>query len=291
MSIRDVMVIGAGAAGSGIAQVCAQHGMTVCLVDVKEEQLTRARHEMMRSLSELWDKEQPTQSPDAVLRLVTFTTRMEEGRAVQAVIEAVYEEVDVKKDVIAHVDRITKDAIFIASNTSAIPITHLAEGITAPERVLGLHFSHPITHMGVVEVIRGRSTSQRTVGAGTAFVRALGKRPIIIRRDVAGFALNRINVVAIAEAIRLVEQGVASIEEIDAGMRLAFGHRMGPFETMDLMGLDVVLSTLSGIYQEEGDAHFMPPSLLLKMVAAGSLGRKTGQGWYSYGADGKRGGR
>jgi 3-hydroxybutyryl-CoA dehydrogenase len=170
----------------------------------------------------------------------------------------------------------------LASNTSAIPITELGAATQRPDKVVGLHFFNPVPMMQVVEVTKGVATSEETMQQGLEFIRSLGKEPIRVESDVPGFLLNRINLVSYVEAIRLLEQGIGTVEDIDKGVRLAFGRRMGPFETGDLVGLDVSFGALSAIYDEGKDMRYYPPQLLRRKVKAGQLGRKTGQGWYKY---------
>jgi 3-hydroxybutyryl-CoA dehydrogenase len=289
MSVKAVMVVGAGASGSGIAEVCAQHEIRVLLVDVKDEQLRRAKENISRSLTVYSKTGKLHGSVDEVMSRIRYSADLHDGADVQATVEAVYEEQEIKQHVFAEIDASVRDPLFMASNASAIPITYLGSATKRPDRVVGIHFFNPVPKMPVVEVVKGLDTTPETLAAAMQFARAIGKRPIPVRQDLPGFALNRINLVSNVEAIRLVEKGVATAEDIDTGTRLAFGRKMGPFETMDLVGLDVMLSALSALYHEEQDVRFMPPSLLLRMVAAGHLGRKTGQGWYSYKPDGTKG--
>jgi len=176
----------------------------------------------------------------------------------------------------------------LASDTSAIPITELAAVSRYPERVLGLHFFSPAQMMQAVEVIGSTLTSPKTMDAGAAFIYAIGKDPIRVERDVAGFLLNRINFPSTIEAIRLVEEDISTVEEVDRGMRLAFGRKMGPFETGDMVGLDVMMKAMMSTYEETKDMKFYPPVLMQRKVLAGHLGIKTRKGWYDYNEDGSR---
>jgi len=204
------------------------------------------------------------------------------------VMEAVFENIDVKRDVFARLGPVISEHALVATNTSAIPITELAAGIPRPERFLGLHFFNPVPMMAAVEVIRGMATSDEAFAAGKQFVLDMGKEPILVHRDVAGFVINRINFPSTMEAMRLVEEGVTSVEDVDKGLRLAAGRRMGVFETGDMVGLDVTYGAMMAIYQETGDPRWYPPLLLRRKVKAGQLGKKTGRGWYVYGPDGER---
>jgi 3-hydroxybutyryl-CoA dehydrogenase len=212
------------------------------------------------------------------------------GKAAEAdlIIEAVFERLDVKQAVFQEMGAIARPDTLLASNTSAISITELAACARGPERVLGLHFFSPVPMMQAVEVVKGMATTNESMEKGKDFVRQIGKEPIMVNRDVAGFVLNRINLPSSIEAMRLVEEGVATVEDVDKGMRLAFGRRMGIFETSDMVGLDVTYGALMAMYQETGEERWFPPMILRRKVKSGRLGRKTGIGWYEYDAQGNR---
>jgi 3-hydroxybutyryl-CoA dehydrogenase len=176
----------------------------------------------------------------------------------------------------------------LASNTSAIPISDLAAVTHCADRVLGLHFFSPVPMMQVVEVVKGKATADDSAQAGRDFVKKIGKEPIMVNRDVPGFAINRINLPSAIEAMNLVEQGVVSVEDVDKGVRLGLGRKMGIFETGDMVGLDVTYGALMAMYNETGDSRWFPPLLLRRKVKAGHLGRKTGRGWYHYNPDGSK---
>jgi len=207
---------------------------------------------------------------------------------VDLAIEAVFEKLELKQEIFKKLDQFGRPETLFASNTSAIPITEIATVTQRPERVLGLHFFNPVPMMEVVEVIKGMKTLEETIQLGIEFVRSIGKEPIRVERDVPGFLLNRINLIGYVEAIRLLEEGIGTVEDIDKGVRLAFGRRMGPFETGDLVGLDVSLGALTAIYEESKDIRYYPPQLLKRKVKAGELGRKTGRGWYEYNPNGSK---
>ena len=204
------------------------------------------------------------------------------------VIEAVFEDLELKKEVFSLLDQTCRAKTLFASNTSAIPITELASATRRPDKFLGLHFFSPVPMMQAVEVIRGISTSDETFQKGEAFVKRIGKEPILVNRDVPGFIINRINLPSSVEAMRLVEQGVATVEDIDKGLRLGAGRRMGIFETGDMVGLDITYGALMALYKETGDSRWYPPLLLRRKVKAGHLGKKTGKGWYEYNPDGTK---
>jgi len=288
MEIKQVLVVGAGLMGSGIAQVCAQAGVEVLLHDASAEALARAVKSIEWSVGKFVEKGQLKESPEAILGRITIISSISDTPRVELAIEAVFEDLAVKQEIFRNLDAVCGPGTLFASNTSAIPITELAAATRRPQNVLGLHFFSPVPMMQAVEVIRGIATSEATADFGKRFVQKIGKEPIMVNRDLAGFVINRINFPSAIEAMRLVEQGVASVEDIDKGLRLASGRRMGIFETGDMVGLDVTYGALMAIYRESGDERFFPPLLLRRKVKAGHLGRKTGKGWYEYDAQGNR---
>ncbi len=288
MDIREVFVMGAGAMGNGIAQVCAQTGISVVMCDISQEILDKAVKNITWSVSKFIEKGKISENIDTVMGRIQTSTDYDGAAEADLVIEAVFEKIEVKHEVFKKLDPVVGDKTILASNTSAIPITEIASVTSRPENFIGLHFFNPVPMMMAVEVIRGIATSDEAFQYGADFVRLIGKEPVMVNRDIAGFILNRINMLSNMEAMRLVEQGVSTPEDIDKGMRLAFGRRMGPFETGDLVGLEVSLMAYNNVYQEEKDLRFYPPSILRRKVLAGHLGRKTGRGWYEYNPDGTR---
>ncbi len=288
MTIHSVLVVGSGLMGGGIAQVCAQAGIQVFLNDVSEKALDRAMRSIAWSVDKLIEKKKLTEPRQAILERITPSLSIEKASGVDLAIEAVFEDIEIKKKMFADLDAACGPNTLIASNTSSIPITELAAATQRPEQVLGLHFFSPVPLMMAVEVIQGMRTSDDTAEKGRGFVTQIGKTPIMVRRDVAGFVINRINMPASIEAMRLVEEGVATIEDIDKGLRLASGRKMGIFETGDMVGLDVTYGALMSMYHETGDPRWYPPLLLRRKVRAGHLGKKTGRGWYEYNPDGSR---
>jgi 3-hydroxybutyryl-CoA dehydrogenase len=288
MDIRKVMVVGSGLMGSGIAQVCAQAGIEVALTDVNEEALGRAINGIAWSVGKFVEKGKLSEDKDTILKRVRTVNGFEAAAEADLVIEAAFEQIEIKQDIFKKLDQACGADTLIASNTSAIPITELASVTKRPEKVLGIHFFSPVPMMQAVEVIRGTGTSDETFQTGKEFVLKIGKEPIMVNRDVAGFVINRINFPSTIEAMRLVEEGVATVEDIDKGLRLASGRKMGIFETGDMVGLDVTYGAMMACYMETGDPRFYPPLLLRRKVKAGHLGRKTGKGWYEYNKDGSR---
>jgi 3-hydroxybutyryl-CoA dehydrogenase len=285
MGIKKVLVIGAGLMGGGIAQVCAQAGIQVSLNDVSQEALEKAINNIDWSVGKLIEKGKLTDEKENITGRIQPVTDLNIAAETDLVIEAVFERLALKQEVFKQLDQVSGSKTLLASNTSAIPITELAAVTARPEKVFGLHFFSPVPMMQAVEVIKGMVTSDETVTLGRGFVFQIGKEPIMVNRDVAGFVINRINLPANMEAMRLVEQGVASVEDIDKGLRLASGRKMGIFETGDMVGLDVTYGALLAMYQETGDPRWYPPLLLRRKVKAGHLGRKTGKGWYEYDTD------
>ena len=288
MNVKQVMVMGSGLMGSGIAQVCAQAGIGVILTDVADEALDKAMKNIAWSVGKFAEKGKIAEDKAVVMNRIVATTDVGAGKDVDLAIEAVYENMELKQEIFRKLDGICDPRTLIASNTSSIPITELAAVTQRPEKVLGIHFFSPVPMMQAVEVIKGVSTSDETAQTGKNFVIQIGKEPIMVNRDIAGFVINRINFPSTIEAMNLVEQGVATVEDIDKGLRLASGRKMGIFETGDMVGLDITYGAMMSIYKETGDPRFYPPLLLRRKVKAGQLGRKTGRGWYTYNEDGTR---
>jgi 3-hydroxybutyryl-CoA dehydrogenase len=282
MEIKKIFVAGAGAMGSGIAQVCAQAGYRVVMQDLTDEIVEKGLKTIAWSVGKLVEKGKVQGTVDEIVARVEGTLDFSAAKDADFVFEVVIEDLDTKKEVLSELDTLCQPRTIFASNTSAIPITDIAESTKRPSQVVGTHFFNPVPMMRIVEIVRGLLTSEETMGAAERLCRSLGKETIRVNRDVAGFALNRINFPSTVEAIRLVEAGIASVEDIDKGMRLGFGRAMGPFETADLAGLDVGYNAMSAVYQETQDEKFHPPMLFQRKVRVGHLGRKTGIGWYRY---------
>ena len=288
MVINKVFIVGAGLMGSGIAQVCAQSGINVVLNDISQEAVEKGLKNIAWSVSKFIEKGKITEDEDTILHRIATADDFSSAADADLVIEAVFEKLELKQEIFLKLDEVCQPNTILASNTSAIPITELASITKRPEKVLGIHFFSPVPMMPVAEVIRGINTTEETILFGVDFVKSIGKEPIRVESDVAGFLLNRINFPSTIEAIRLVEQGVGTVADIDKGMKLAFGRKMGPFETGDMVGLDVTYGALMACYEETKDPRFYPPQLLRRKVKAGHLGRKTGKGWYEYNKDGTR---
>jgi len=288
MGIKRVFIVGSGLMGSGIAQVCAQAGIEVIIYDIEREALNRALKNIEWSVNKFIEKGKVKEDRATIIDRIRTVSDFSEAGDVDLLIEAVFEDLELKREVFQRMDEAAGPEALIASNTSAISITEIASATNKPEQVLGLHFFSPVPMMQAVEVIRGLATTDETAIRGKDFVLQIGKEPIMVNRDVAGFVINRINFPSTMEAMRLVEQGIASVEDIDKGLRLASGRKMGIFETGDMVGLDITYGAMMAMYQETGDLRWYPPMILRRKVKAGQLGRKTGRGWYEYNEDGAR---
>jgi 3-hydroxybutyryl-CoA dehydrogenase len=277
-----VAVIGAGTMGNGIAQVFAQAGHTVVLSDVDGAALERARAQIDRSLGKLAEKGKiPPADRAAILERIEFTPDLADVTASDLVVEAVVEKLEVKHELFAELDRITKPGTILASNTSSISITRLGAATKRADKVIGMHFMNPVPLMALVEVIRGQATSDETTRTVMDLSRALGKTPVEVN-DFPGFVSNRVLMPMINEAIFAVYEGVATAEAIDQVMKLGMNHPMGPLTLADFIGLDVCLAILNVLHDGLGDPKYRPCPLLRRMVDAGWLGRKSGRGFYSY---------
>ena len=282
MAIAKVGVVGCGLMGGGIAQVVAQAGYTTTVVEAEQALLDRGLRAIYRSLDGLVDKGrlEPAQR-DAARDRLAGSVRLEDLSDADLVIEAITENPGLKKETFARLDRICPDHAVLASNTSSCTITELAAATKRPAQVLGLHFFNPAPVMKLVEVIRTILTGDPAVKTAWAFIQSLGKTPVAAQ-DTTGFVVNRLLVPYLLEAIRLLESGVASKEDIDQAMKLGCGYPMGPFTLLDLVGLDTTMYVAEVMFQEFREPRFAPPPLLRRMVMAGHLGRKSGKGFYDH---------
>ena len=276
-------VIGAGLMGSGIAQVAAQAGWSVVLRDLDDAATGRGLAGIEKSLGKFASKGTISEADAAdALSRITTTTDLDAAADADVVVEAVFERLEVKQEVFRALDGICKAGAVLATNTSAIPVTQIAAATGRPEAVVGTHFFSPVPMMKLCELVRGYATSDETLATAKEFAEEIGKTTIVVNRDVAGFVTTRLISALVVEAVKLVESGVATAEDIDIACRLGFGHPMGPLATTDLTGVDVLLHATRNIYTDTADEKFFPPELLQRMVVAGDLGRKTGKGFYSY---------
>jgi 3-hydroxybutyryl-CoA dehydrogenase len=282
MEVRRVAVLGAGTMGRGIAQVAAQAGFETTLRDVGQAILDAAIAAVTRNLDAAVAKGKLSQDQraDALGRLRPQTDLATAVRDADLVIEAVPEDLELKGRVLREVEAVAPPQAILATNTSSLSITKIATAVAQPQRVVGMHFFNPPHLLKLLEVVRGAQTSDATVETALAVARRMGKEPIVVQ-DAPGFASSRLGIALGLEAIRMVEAGVASAEDIDKAMELGYNHPMGPLKLTDLVGLDVRLAIAEHLHRTLGD-RFQPPQLLRDMVAKGNLGRKTGRGFYTY---------
>lgn len=279
-----VVIIGAGLMGSGIAQVSAVAGYDVTLRDITTDSLDKGIAGIEQSLRRFAAKGAIEDSAvGAALGRISTTTDLDAVAEADIVVEAVFENVDVKRELFGAIDALAPQTAILATNTSAIPITTIAAATSRPESVVGTHFFSPVPMMKLCELIRGYKTADETLEAARIFAERVGKTCIVVNRDVAGFVTTRLITALSMEAAKLVETGVASAEDVDIACRLGFGHAMGPLQTADLTGIDILTNATLNIYNDTADEKFAPPELLRRMIAAGDLGRKSGRGFYQYG--------
>ena len=282
MEITRVAVIGAGTMGSGITQVLAQAGVIVTMIDQAELQLERGISTIDRNLGRAVDRGRMTEDDKGLtMSLIETSTQNDAVRAADLVVEAISEQAELKQSVFRQLDELAPDHAILASNTSSISITMLGAATGRPEKVVGMHFFNPVPAMQLVEVVRGAATSDETVEAVSNLTERIGKTSVEVN-DYPGFVSNRVLLPMINEAVFCLMEGVATRESIDQVMKLGMNHPMGPLALADLIGLDVCLDILEVLHRELGDPKYRPAPLLRRMVHAGHLGRKTGQGFFEY---------
>jgi 3-hydroxybutyryl-CoA dehydrogenase len=282
MNIQTIGVIGAGTMGNGIAQACAVSGLSVVMVDIDEAAVQRGLTAVSASLDRLVKKDKlSAEAKAAAMARIQGSTSYDALKPAQLVIEAATENEGLKRKILAQLDDTLPDQTLVATNTSSISITKLAAATKRPDRFIGMHFFNPVPMMALVEVIRGLQTSDATHDAVFAMAKSLGKTPITVK-NAPGFVVNRILVPMINEAFFVLAEGLASAEDIDAGMKLGTNQPIGPLALADMIGLDVCLAVMNVYVEEYADSKYRPAPLLKEMVAAGWLGRKTGRGIYTY---------
>ena len=282
--MEKIFVLGAGTMGSGIVQAFAQKGYEVIVRDIKDELVQSGIVRINNGLSKLVSKGKMTEeTKEDILSRISGTTDMNLAAECDLVVEAAIENMKIKKEIFAELDKICKPETILASNTSSLSITEVASATNRPEKVIGMHFFNPAPVMNLVEIIRGMATSQETFDAVKELSVAIGKEPVEVE-EAPGFVVNRILIPMINEASFILQEGIASVEDIDTAMKYGANHPMGPLALGDLIGLDVCLAIMDVLYNETGDTKYRSSSILRKYVRAGWLGRKSGRGFYNYNA-------
>lgn len=281
-TIETIAVIGAGTMGHGIAQVAAASGFRVLLNDVDREALARGVRAIEGNLAKGIQLAKLTEDDrDRTLQYIHGTTRLEECAAADLIIEAAPERLEIKQNILRQLEAVSDRPFVFASNTSSLSISEIAGQSRRPEAVVGMHFFNPVHIMRLVEIVVGKETGDQTVAIVTAVGRKMRKEPIVVK-DVPGFASSRLGVALGLEAMRMLEQGVASARDIDTAMELGYNHPMGPLKLTDLVGLDVRLNIAEYLHRELGSETFRPPEVLRRLVSEGKLGKKTGEGFYDW---------
>lgn len=286
MEIKKIGVIGAGTMGNGIAQVAAQIGCDVVMRDIEDRFVDNGLKAIDKFLSKSVEKGKLQEAEKkAIMGRVKGTTKMADLKDCDIVIEAVIENMDLKRQVFKELDSLCRPEVILASNTSSMSITEIAAATKRPDRVCGMHFFNPVPLMKLVEIIRAFGTSDQTVSVATALAKKMGKVTVEVKKDSPGFIVNRIMIPHFIEAIKIVEEGVASIQDVDVAVKNGLNYPMGPFELMDLTGIDIAYFVTEYFYKElNKESKWASPNLLKTMIRANKLGRKTGAGWYDYSA-------
>ncbi|HKY05492.1 MAG TPA: 3-hydroxyacyl-CoA dehydrogenase family protein [Blastocatellia bacterium] len=283
MAIEKIAVIGAGTMGHGIAQVAAQSGFDVTLVDVNEDSVARGLAAIRANLKKGVERGKLTEAEaeQTISRLRTSVDSEEAAAEADLIVEAIIEKLDLKRELFKKLDRVSKPGCVLATNTSSLSISAIASATTRPDLVIGMHFFNPVHIMKLVEIVVAPTTSQQTLEAALAVARRMGKEAITVK-DTPGFATSRLGIALGMEAIRMLEEGVASAQDIDKAMVLGYNHPMGPLRLTDLVGLDIRLSIAEYLFEKLGSEAFRPPEILRKKVGEGKLGKKTGEGFYKW---------
>ena len=285
MEIKKLGVVGAGTMGNGIAQVAAQIGCEVVMRDIEDSFVERGIKSIDRFLSKSVEKGKlQADEKQKIMGRIKGTTKMSDLKDADFVVEAVIEDLDLKKSVFKELDGLCRPEVILSSNTSSMSITEIAAATGRPDKVCGMHFFNPVPLMRLVEIIRGYATTDQTMATATELAKKMGKVTVEVKKDSPGFIVNRIMIPHMLEAIKIVEEGIASIEDVDIAVKNGLNYPMGPFELMDLTGIDIAYFVNEYFHKElNKELKWVSPNLLKTMIRAGKLGRKTGGGWYNYG--------
>jgi 3-hydroxybutyryl-CoA dehydrogenase len=285
MEIKKLGVVGAGTMGNGIAQVAAQIGCEVVMRDIEDSYVERGIKSIDKFLSKSVEKGKlQADEKQKIMGRIKGTTKMSDLKDVDFVVEAVIEDLNLKKSVFKELDSLCRPEVILSSNTSSMSITEIAAATGRPDRVCGVHFFNPVPLMKLVEIIRGYATSDQTMATATAFAKKMGKVTVEVKKDSPGFIVNRTMIPHMIEAIKIVEEGIATIEDVDIAVKNGLNYPMGPFELMDLTGIDIAYFVAEYLHKElNKELKWASPNLLKTMIRAGRLGRKTGGGWYDSG--------
>lgn len=283
MEIKKPFVLGAGIMGAGIGQLCAQKGYEVFVTDVSEEIIGKAKEKVTRGLQRRIEKGKITQEDmDSVLSRMNWSTDLNIARESNFVIEAVFENLDLKKEIFKNLDSICSPETILATNTTALSVSEIASATQRPDKVIGMHFFNPAVIMKLVEIIRGDETSEETIKTTKMFAESLGKVPIATFKEAPAGIVSRVLAGMLNEAATVFADGIADAQDIDEAMKLGAGLPMGPLALIDMIGLDIHLVKMQTLYKKLKDERYKPPEIIKEMVAAGKLGKKTGEGFYKY---------
>lgn len=283
MEIKKPFVLGAGIMGAGIGQLCAQKGYEVFVTDVSEEIIGKAKEKVTRGLQRRIEKGKITQEDmDSVLSRMNWATDLNMARESNFVIEAVFENLDLKKEIFKNLDSICSPETILATNTTALSVSEIASATQRPDKVIGMHFFNPAVIMKLVEIIRGDETSEETIETTKMFAESLGKVPIATFKEAPAGIVSRVLAGLLNEAATVFADGIADAQDIDEAMKLGAGLPMGPLALIDMIGLDIHLAKMQTLYKKLKDERYKPPEIIKEMVAAGKLGKKTGEGFYKY---------
>lgn len=283
MEIKKPFVLGAGIMGAGIGQLCAQEGYEVIVTDVSEEIIGKAKEKVTRGLQRRIEKGKITQEDmDSVLSRMNWSTDLNIARESNFVIEAVFENLDLKKEIFKNLDSICSPETILATNTTALSVSEIASATQRPDKVIGMHFFNPAVIMKLVEIIRGDETSEETIETTKMFAESLGKVPIATFKEAPAGIVSRVLAGLLNEAATVFADGIADVQDIDEAMKLGAGLPMGPLALIDMIGLDIHLAKMQTLYKKLKDERYKPPEIIKEMVAAGKLGKKTGEGFYKY---------